>query len=32
MYIHKRKALSVLAGLNHKFKIKEQIFVKNVTK
>jgi hypothetical protein len=32
MYIHKWKALSMFAGLNHKFKIKEKIFVKNVTK
>lgn len=31
MYIHKRKALSFFAGLNHKFEIFENIFVMNIT-
>lgn len=31
MYIHLRKALSVFAGLNHKFEIFENIFVIKVT-
>lgn len=31
MYIHQWKALSVFAGLNHKFKIFENIFVMDIT-
>ncbi len=31
MYIHQWKAISVFAGLNHKFEIFENIFVTVVT-
>lgn len=32
MYIHKWKAISMFAGLNHKFIIQEEFFVINITK